>query len=255
MKRIQYLNLHLIAVFIFAAGFFTPETARSIETVDHSLFDALLKQHVLPDGNVDYQGFQKDEARLDSYLAVLEQAAPDTLSRNEKFAFYINAYNAWTVKLILSGYPGVKSIKDLGGFFSSPWKKKIARINGKVMTLDDIEHAILRPEFKDPRVHFAINCASKSCPVLRPEAYVASRLDSQLDDATGNFLHDPQHNYLKGNDLYVSSIFKWFGEDFQNDIVGFFVRHARGKQKDDLIGKKQGIKVRYLDYDWSLNGK
>lgn len=254
MKNIKQLSFFLMAGLIVAGMFMVPEPARSMDTVDHSLFDSLLKQYV-QGSNVNYQGFKRDEVRLDDYLKILEQTDPDTLSGNEQFAFYINAYNSWTIKLILTGYPGVESIKDLGGLFSSPWKKKIVRMNGKIITLDEIEHAILRPKFKDPRVHFAINCASRSCPPLRPEAYTGNLLDSQLDDATRRFLNDPKQNYLDGNDLYVSSIFKWFGEDFNRDVIGFFIQYAQDELRNNLKSRKSNITVHYLDYDWSLNGK
>ena len=139
-------------------------------SINNNLYAYLLKQYVKND-RVDYEGFKKDEVKLDQYLDVLEKTDSKKLSRNEQFAFYINAYNAWIIKLVLSGYPGIKSIKDLGSFFQSPWKKKLCRIDGKTLTLDDIEHKILRPRFQDPRVHFAINCASKSCPPLLSDPY------------------------------------------------------------------------------------
>ena len=254
MRKIKQWSIHLMAGLAIAGVFPVTGPARSMDRVDHSLFDSLLKKYV-QGSNVNYQSFKQDEARLDDYLKILEQADPDTLSKNEQFAFYINAYNAWTIKLILTGYPGVESIKDLGGFFSNPWKKKIVRMNGKIITLDEIEHAILRPRFKDPRVHFAINCASKSCPLLRPETYLGSILDSQLNDAARRFINDPKHNYLDGNDLYVSSIFKWFGEDFNQDIIGFFIQFAQDGLQENLKNKTNSITIHYLDYDWSLNGK
>jgi hypothetical protein len=179
----------------------------------------------------------------------------NSVSRNEQFAFYINAYNAWTIKLILSGYPGVKSIKELGSIFKSPWKEKLARIDGDVVTLDHIEHGILRPMFKDPRVHFAINCASKGCPPLRAEPYRGDVLDQQLDEMAKAFINDPSRNRLEGKTLYVSSIFKWFKEDFRNDIVGFFQEYAQGNLKKELDSSAEEIKVKYLAYDWSLNGQ
>ena len=145
-------------------GFTT--TTLATQGVDHSLYAGLLEKYV-KDGVVNYQGFKNEETVLDKYLKVLEEVDSKILSRNEQFAFYVNAYNAWTIKLILNGYPGIKSIKDLGSLFKSPWKKKICRIDGKIITLDDIEHNILRPRFKDPRVHLAINCAAKSCPPVR----------------------------------------------------------------------------------------
>ena len=222
--------------------------------VDNSIYAGLLRKYV-KHGVVDYAGFKADEARLDAYLKILEKIDANTLNRNEQFAFYINAYNAWTVKLILSGYPGIKSIKDLGSVFKSPWEKKIARINGDLLTLDNIEHDILRPRFKDPRVHFAINCASKGCPPLLAEPYRGDDLDRQLDGVTSAFLNDPNRNRFEGDTLYVSRIFKWFKEDFNKDIVGFFLKYAKDDLKTELTAKKDSVKTKYLDYDWSLNGK
>lgn len=235
-----------------AAGFTAP--GWSSVSVDHTFYADLLQKYV-QNGVVDYQGFKDEEAKLDQYLKVLEETEIKTLSRDEQFAFYINAYNAWTIKLILTGYPGIKSIKDLGSIFKSPWKKQIAKINGDIMTLDHIEHDILRPKFKDPRVHFAINCASKGCPPLRSEPYQASALNQQLDERTQAFINDSQRNRLKQTTLYVSSIFKWFSEDFSNDVVGFFLKYAQGDLKKRLEDNITKIEVKYLDYDWSLNGK
>jgi len=229
-------------------------TVLAAQGVDNSLYAGLIEKYV-KDGVVNYQGFKNEESVLDKYLKVLEEVDSKTLSRNEQFAFNINAYNAWTIKLILTGYPGVKSIKDLGSFFSSPWKKKICRIDGKIITLDDIEHNILRPRFKDPRVHFAINCAAKSCPPLRSEPYHGGELDQQLDEMASAFINDPSRNRLEGNTLYVSKIFDWFEEDFSGDIPGFFLKYAKGDLKKNLERQREDIKIKYLDYDWSLNGK
>ena len=223
-------------------------------TVDHGIYATLLEKYV-KQGQVDYRGFKTDEAKLDQYLKVLEKTYSDKLSPNDQFAFYVNAYNAWTIKLILSGYPGIKSIKNLGSIFKSPWEQKICRIDGDVITLDDIEHNILRPRFKDPRVHFAINCAALSCPPLISEPYRGDTLDRQLDNSAQAFINNPQHNYLQDNTLYVSKIFKWFAEDFDNDIMGFFLKYANQEFKKELEAKKDRIKVKYLNYDWSLNGK
>jgi len=223
-------------------------------TVDHSIYATLLEKYVKND-RVNYRGFKSEEAKLDQYLKVLERTDSKNLSRNEQFAFYVNAYNAWTIKLILSGYPGVKSIKDLGNIFKSPWKKKICRIDGDVLTLDDIEHKILRPRFKDPRVHFAINCAALSCPPLGSEPYRGDTLDRQLDHSVRAFINNPQRNYLEDNTLYISKIFKWFPEDFNNDVIGFLIKYAKEDLKKELEAKRSKIKIKYLNYDWSLNGK
>jgi len=222
-------------------------------SVDHSIYADLLQKYV-KGGIVSYKGFKDDESKLDEYLKVLEHTNPEKLIRNEKFAFYINAYNAWTIKLILSGYPGVKSIKDLGTMFQSPWKKNICRINGKIISLDDIEHGILRPEFKDPRVHFAINCTAKDCPPLISEPYTGKNLESQLDTSARAFINNPSKNRLEGNILYVSSIFRWFTEDFKDDVRGFILKYASGDLKAGIEKSGDSLKIEYLDYDWSLNG-
>jgi len=221
--------------------------------VDNTLYADLLQRYV-KDGVVDYRGFKNYEAQLDRYLEILAQVDPQTLSRDERFAFYVNAYNAWTIKLILSRYPDLRSIKDLGGFLQSPWKKELARIDGKILTLDDIEHEILRPRFKDPRVHFAVNCASKGCPPLLGEPYTGARLNRQLEGVAKAFINDPQYNRLDDNVLYVSKIFKWFAADFSNDIVGFIRRYADEAMKTEFEKRSSDLKVKYLDYDWSLNG-
>ena len=250
--KIKKEKIYIIITMIILIG--TTGGDAFCAVVDNSIFADLLKEYV-KDGVVDYAGFKKDELRLDAYLKVLEGVNPGTLDRNAQFAFYVNAYNAWTIKLILSGYPGVESIKDLGSVFKSPWKKEIVRIDGDLVTLDHVEHEILRPRFKDARVHFAINCASKGCPPLFTEPYQGDILEQQLDAVTGAFLNDPDYNRLDGNTLYVSRIFKWFKEDFNKDIVGFFLKNAKGPLRERLEAGKGSIKIKYLDYDWSLNGK
>jgi hypothetical protein len=255
MRKMQ-TKWGIFALFIFFLGgsLLQVNPGWSGTDVDNSLYGELLKDHV-KDGVVDYQGFKKEEAKLDRYLKILEKVESNQLSRNEQFAFYINAYNTWTIKLILSGYPGIQSIKDLGSAFRSPWKKKISLIDGEVLTLDNIEHDILRPRFKDPRVHFAINCAAKGCPPLRSDPYEGKILDQQLDEMTRAFINRPEMNRLEGRNLYVSSIFKWFSKDFNKDVIGFFLKYAEGDLKKGLEANKEKIKIRYLDYDWSLNGK
>jgi len=254
MRIYKYLIFLSTLALVLAAGLTTLGWAA--ERGDHSVYAELLGKYV-KEGIVDYQGFKNEESKLDRYLKVLENMDTKGLLPNEQMAFYINAYNGWTIKLILTRYPDVKSIWDLGSRvfrWNSPFKKKIARIEGKEMSLDDIEHGILRRRFKDPRVHFAVNCASKSCPPLRSEPYRGEILDRQLDEATRAFINDPRNNRLKGKTLYVSSIFKWFKEDFGEDIVGFFLKFAHGDLKKELESERGQIEVEYLDYDWSLNG-
>ncbi len=221
--------------------------------VDHHMFADLLQKFV-DDGVVDYRGFKKEEARLDRYLEYLAGIQPDTLNDKERFAFFANAYNAWTLKLILEHYPGIRSIKDAGSLWRSPWKQKIARIDGRLLTLDEIEHDILRAQFGDPRVHFAVNCASKGCPPLWREPFSGQTLDRQLDQATRAFINDPARYRLDGNTLYVSRIFKWFAEDFNDDPIEFFQQYAENGLRKELERRAKDLRVKYLDYDWSLNG-
>jgi hypothetical protein len=228
--------------------------AASGSSVSHRLFSELLQKFVA-DGSVNYAGFKSQEAKLDQYLDLLQKVDPNTLSRNEQFAFYANAYNAWTIKLILTKYPGIDSIKSLGIFNTGPWKKEVVRLSGETVSLDHIEHEILRPRFKDPRVHFAINCAAKSCPPLRSEPFLAQKLDQQLDDATRSFINNPASYRLEGRNLHVSRIFKWFSEDFNEDPLGFFLKYANPGLKKKLENSSETINVKYLAYDWSLNGE
>ncbi len=253
----QIVWASLIYIFFLAilSGFTDPaKDCWSNETVDHSMYGEFLKKYV-KDGIVDYKGLKNNERRLDFYLDILEKTDTNMLSRNDQFSFYINVYNAWTLKLILGGYPGLKSIKDLGGVFKSPWKKSICRLDGDVFSLDHIEHMILRPRYKDPRVHFSINCASKGCPPLRSEPFSGISLDGKLEESAVGFINNSSYNYLKGDTLYVSKIFEWFGGDFNNDIIGYVKKYAKGDLKKALDKKENKIKVKYLDYDWSLNGE
>ncbi|GAK61565.1 hypothetical protein U27_01466 [Candidatus Vecturithrix granuli] len=242
------------AIFVFGVFLLVSSSSSQAETiVDNAIYAELLEKY-LQDGVVNYEGLKTEETRLDQYLALLDQTDPDALARNEQFAFYMNAYNAYTLKLIVEHYP-VKSIKDIGGLFKSPWKIKFCKVGGETLTLDDIEHNILRPRFQDARVHFAINCAAKDCPPLISVPYQGAMLDQQLDANTRAFLNNPAKTYLDGDTLWVSSIFKWFGEDFNKDPLSFVLTYAEGDFKQRLEDAKDRIKVKYLKYDWSLNGQ
>jgi len=191
------------------------------------------------------------------YLEVIDSTNPSALSNSDRLALYINAYNAYTVKLILDNFKDgkpVSSIKSLGGFFSGPWKISFCRIGGEIYTLDNIEHDIIRPLFREPRIHFAINCAAKSCPPLISIAYEGDTLEEQLDKNAVAFVNNKKFNRLDGSTLYVSKIFKWFAEDFNNDILRFVREHARGELKRTLESLGESVEIKYLQYDWSLNG-
>jgi hypothetical protein len=237
---------------ILICGLFLNGSTMANNDIDNSIYSLLLKKHV-NGGRVNYNGFKKDEKLLDEYLSILSKTDAKTLSKNRRFAFYINVYNAFTIKLILTKFPGVNSIKEIGGFFSNPWSKKFILLQGKSVSLDHIEHDILRPEFKDPRVHFAINCASKSCPPLLNEPFKGSILDSQLDDQAKKFINDSKNTYFKGDTLFISKIFKWFKDDFSNNPMIFIKQYASTELKEKLDLQKDSITLRYMDYDWSLN--
>ncbi len=247
----------LVLSICVVSGLLSAETAAQSgpdESVDNRSYADLLKKYV-SSGRVDYHGFKSAEAVLDRYLKMLGHINPKALSRKDQFAFYINAYNAYTLKLILTEYPGIESIRDIGGLFGSPWKKKICRINGQNLSLDEIENEILRPRFQDSRVHFAINCASKGCPPLRSEPYEGRLLEQQLDDAARRFVNNSGYNRLEGHTLFVSMIFKWYADDFENDVIGVFLKYADTNLHNQLKVNREKIKLKYLDYDWSLNGK
>lgn len=220
--------------------------------VNNQIYAGLLEKHV-KGKRVNYDGFKQDEALLDQYLTLLGDIDPEKLSHNNEFAFYINLYNASTIKLILTQYPGVNSIKEIGSFFSGPWSKKFISLNGRLVSLDYIEHQVLRPRFKDPRIHFAINCAARSCPPLFNRPFNGKDIESRLDERARSFINDKRATFLKGDTLFISKIFKWFEDDFNNNARGFIRQYADGKFKAELDSLGPGIKVKYLHYDWSLN--
>jgi hypothetical protein len=210
---------------------------------DHSIFDSLLKKYVANNGDVDYAGLKKDEKKLDQYLNTLQKGLSDQTSEKEKLAFWINAYNAFTLKLILNHYP-VSSILNL--YEGKPWEYRWINIRGKTLSLDDIEHGIIRKEFKEPRIHFAVNCASRSCPPLQREAFTAKNLNILLEKATTAFVNGNQ-NRIAPDNPELSSIFKWYDSDF-GDLTAFINKYSKVKVK-------RSAKITFLTYDWSLNEK
>ena len=225
------------------------------KVMSHQAWTVLLKKYVNEDGLVDYKGFIKDKAALQSYLDMLSANPPaKDWPKDDQIAYWLNAYNAFTVKLIVDHYP-VKSIKDLGAkhqiiFINTPWDKKFFKIGGKTMTLNRIEHRILRQEFREPRIHFALNCASMSCPKLRREAYDGAKLDEQLTDQAKDFLRDKSRNEVNATKPRLSAIFDFYGKDMRKwsgkSVIGFINMYSPVQIKEDAD-------VEYLDYDWSLN--
>jgi hypothetical protein len=217
----------------------------------HQQWDKLLKKHVNTSGLVDYKGIQKDKAELDAYLKTLSDNAPQaSWSENEQKAYWINAYNAYTVSLILMHYP-VKSIKDIAGKIykiNTAWDIQFINIGGKKYDLNNIEHGMLRKKFNDPRIHFAIVCASMSCAKLRRDAYMPAKLDAQLDEAGRDFLNNKLKNRISADKAELSKYFSWYKGDFtKNGSLENFIN----KYSVTQISAK--TKISYLDYDWSLN--
>ncbi len=266
--------LALWALLLTGAPWLTAQAQAPSFDHQHAAWTALLKKHVvLQDGGkasqLRYAGMASDRAALKAYLASLASvsaAAFEGFSKPQQMAFLINAYNAYTVELILTRYPKLESIKDLGSLVQNPWKLKSAPLLGGTMTLDGIEHETLRARgrYDDPRIHFAVNCASIGCPMLREEAFVGERLDAQLDEQAKRFMSDRSRNRWNtaSQRLEVSKIFDWYGEDFRLGHKGiasanaFYARHAdlladAPEERERVRGQKAS--VAYLDYDWKLN--
>jgi hypothetical protein len=256
-------------------------TMASAQTFDHShtAFTALLKKHVVViDGGktskVKYADFKKDQPQLKTCLDSLSKVSEAEFkgwTKAQQMAFLINAYNGYTLELILQNYP-VKSIKDIGGLFDDRWKRKFFKLFGQDFSLDRIEHETLRKPgaYNEPRVHFAVNCASIGCPALREEAFTADKLATQLEEQTVRFLSDRTRNRYAHGKLEVSMIFKWFKEDWTSGYTGidgktpainsreeYFGRYARAltdSPADQAVIASGNAAIGNLDYDWSLNG-
>lgn len=243
-----------LAAFLLSAA---PATARAGFDHSHAAWTAILQEHVSNE-RVDYAALKKAPAPLEAYLDTLASVPESEFkgwSREQRLAFLINLYNAATLKLVADHYP-VDSIKDIGGVFNGPWKQSVVRAFGKTWTLDNIEHDMIRPKYGEPRAHFAVNCASIGCPALRPEAFVADRLDAQLDEQGRKFLADPSKNRVdvSKKTLHLSPIFKWFASDFTNAAgsIDKFVRPYLS-DADRAAVSGGGFRVSYTDYDWGLN--
>jgi hypothetical protein len=215
----------------------------------HMLFDALLKDHV-KDGAVDYTALRKD-TRLDSYLASVSAIDPASIrDRDDRLAHWINVYNAFTLKLVVAR-PDVKSIREIGAGGSGPWDSVWIPLGGRRYSLNGIEHDVIRKDFDEPRIHFALVCAARSCPPLRSEAYTGDRLVVQLESNARRFLLDTTANRYDAatNTLYLSQLFSWYGDDFRARYgsAAAYVLSVMG------LNPPKPPTVRYLTYDWSLN--
>ena len=253
------LEVKLIALGLASSLLALPVSA---QTFNHSRFDELLKKHVVK-GMVDYEEFSRSES-FKEYLQSLQHADVSKLGEKERPAFWINAYNAYTIALI-NKYEERASIKNIAegiGFerAKGAWKQPIVQAGGKTYTLDEVEHDIIRKQFHEPRIHFALVCAAMSCPPLRSEAYTGAKLDAQLDSQARTFLHDEARgsrvDAIKAV-VYVSRIFDWYKDDFGgNDAaIGRYVAQYRAESPEKKLLLGGHFKLEFLDYDWTLNSR
>lgn len=240
----------------------------------HAAWDKLLHDHVVminrgSASQVDYAAFMQNRQVLQNYLQQLSDVSTGVFAswdKDDQLAFLINAYNAFTIELILTRYPKLDSIKDLGSFLRSPWKREFVPLLGKMRSLDDIEHGMIRNpgDYNEPRIHFAVNCASIGCPGLLNEAFTGEKLEQQLENVTQAFLKDRTRNRfnLSNGRLEISKIFDWYTEDFERGWGGWqSLNHFLVHYADSLTDTDQekrlvatgNFRVRYLDYDWKLN--
>jgi hypothetical protein len=268
--------MRLLRALLVLALLCVAHVAQAAPDPAHPAFDALLRRHVAWDAagvatTVSYAGIAQERAELrrvlDAYAAVT-RAEYDAMPRDQRLAFLINAYNAWTIELILTRYPKLKSIRDLGSLVQSPWRKRFFTLLGEERSLDDVEHGIIRAPgaFDEPRIHFVVNCASVGCPALRPEAITAARREAQREDSTRRFLRDPSRNRYEpsAGRLEVSKIFDWYGGDFARggrgaaSLAQFLGRYAEllaADPKDQASVREGRARIAFMEYDWGLNDR
>lgn len=221
--------------------------------VSHEKFTILLQKYVNDEGKVDYKSLKENRAQLTEYLDLLRSTAPnEKWSKEEEIAYWINVYNAFTLDLILEHYP-VESIKDIGSsiqipFVNTPWDIKFIKISGEEYDLNNVEHGILRKKWKEPGIHFAVNCASKSCPKLRREAYTADKLYEQFDEQARIFINSDFHNDITPKKARLSKYFDWYGGDFK-DVMP--IREYINQYAD--VKLTEATEISYKDYNWELN--
>lgn len=235
------------------------EDPSSATQVDHSPWGALLARYLRP-GPVNLFAYGEvtasDKAALEGYLARLSGTAVSDLTRDEQFAFWVNLYNALTIEVVLDHFP-IETIRDIdispGLFADGPWGAKLIKVEDEPVSLDDIEHRILRPIWADPRIHYAVNCASIGCPNLQPEPFNADNKDALLERGAREYVNHPRGAALNGRRLRVSSIYEWFKEDFGGSDAGV-IAHLRTYAEGELAeGLAYAREIASDDYDWRLN--
>jgi len=230
------------------------------QSIDHTSWNRFLNRYVQPHSsgvNRIAYGRISDlgKANLQGYINRLARTPISQFNRPEQLAYWINLYNALTVKVVLDHYP-IESIRDIksGLFSSGPWGKELVTIEGEALTLDDVEHRILRPIWKDPRIHYAVNCAAVGCPNLQPVAFTATSVDGLLDQAAAQYINHPRAVMVNGRKLVVSSIYVWFQADF-GDSDEEVIQHLRQYANPDLSKRlATAVKISGDRYDWTLNG-
>ncbi|MDH5365950.1 MAG: DUF547 domain-containing protein [Cyclobacteriaceae bacterium] len=255
MAYLIRFNWSIILLLTIAACYQIKPQNENSTPVKHTIWNMLLQQHVDSLGFVNYKGFINDSIQLDTYLEILSENAPnDRWSTNEQLTYWINLYNAYTIKLIIKHYP-LKSIKDIGAsiqipLLNTPWQIEFIEIGNKYYSLDDVEHNIIRENFKEPLIHFALVCAARSCPKLRNEAYQGETLEVQLTDQFINFLSDTSKNVVSKKHIEVSKIFWWFKDDFtkKTSLIEYLNQYAPIEIDVDA-------QIEYKDYNWELNEK
>jgi hypothetical protein len=261
MKKRAVLRSVVLGMVVGAALVGGSATSLPVSDFDHShaLFGKVLDAFV-EDGWVDYAGLKRNPADLKAYLgqiASISRTEFGKWSEPGQIAFLCNLYNAATLQLIIDNYP-VESIKKIGGRWKGPWKQEVVSLFGEKVTLDHVEHDIIRKDYKEPRVHFALVCAARSCPPLRGQPYVPEKLDEQLEDQGRIFMNTPSKNRvdLENRTVYLSRIFKWFSGDFE-EASGSVLNFARPYFPKDISRQlEEGeFAVEYMDYDWDLNDR
>ncbi len=227
-------------------------------TINHSSWSRLLAAYIEGKQGLNYFRYSAvtpaDRDALNSYLELLQSVIVTGLSKEQQYAYWINLYNALTIQEILDHYP-LESIRDISYslFTSGPWKKKLVTVEGMKLSLDDIEHEILRPVFQDNRIHYAVNCASIGCPNLQAEAFTANNIETLLDDAARQYINHPRGVTIHEDELIVSSIFDWYAEDFgdnDREIIEHFIQYAEPALAQELAAFR---KISDYEYDWRLN--
>lgn len=270
LKRLAMIGAIVVMTSGFIGGFSSSEpelwdiwqdnNPDNKQAIDHSAWDGLLKKHITQDEDglnlFAYSKMsEKDNKTLNDYIKKLSLIEISDRARPVQFAYWLNMYNALTIKVIMDNYP-VKSIRDIdtsGIFANGPWGSELVTVEEEVLTLDDIEHAILRPIWKDPRIHYGVNCASIGCPNLSKDAFTAANTEALLEEGAKTYINSPRGFYIDDGELIVSSIYKWFAYDFGNSekgVIDHLIKYASPENAEKLKSFK---KISDTDYDWSLN--